>query len=123
MTDGEFTALKALFHSGVRVFTLVPVSAVAMALATYGSTPASEALITALGLARPNEWPAMAAAAGVESEASGEESEEEEGKEAGEEEAESEDDEEQDDESDDEEGADEESGSESDCRPEVWGCI
>ena len=63
----EFADLKALFHVQVRVFTLVPVSSVGQALATYGCTAASEALLNALGLPRPQEWP----------EAEGEESDEE----------------------------------------------
>ena len=59
----EFDSLKLLLHRGVRVLTLVPLPAVASALATYGPTAASEALIRALGLPRPSEWPALAAAA------------------------------------------------------------
>lgn len=60
VTEAEFNALKARMHSQVRVyFTLVPTSAVQMALATYGSTPASEALLTALELPRPAEWPSV----------------------------------------------------------------
>ena len=44
ITVAEFDALKGLLHTGVRVFTLVPIDAAAMALATYGHTPASAAL-------------------------------------------------------------------------------
>ena len=59
VTEAEFEALKARLHPQVRAFTLVPIPAVQMALATYGSTPASEALLTALELPRPADWPAM----------------------------------------------------------------
>ena len=58
LTEAEFDVLKELLHAQVRVFTLVPLDAVGMALATYGYTPASEALLTALGLPRPVDWPA-----------------------------------------------------------------
>ena len=47
LTEAEFDTLKGLLHTQVRVFTLVPLEAVGMALATYGCTPASEALLTA----------------------------------------------------------------------------
>ena len=57
VTEAEFQALKAMQHPHVRVFTLVPLNAVGMALATYGCTPTSEALLNALELPRPEEWP------------------------------------------------------------------
>ena len=47
VTDEEFDAMKALHHINVRVFTLVPIAAIRMALATYGRTSQSEALIAA----------------------------------------------------------------------------
>ena len=56
ITEAEFNALKALLHVQVRVFTLVPMDAVEMALATYGRTPASVALMDALGLPHPQAW-------------------------------------------------------------------
>ena len=61
VTEGEFDALKAMHHASVRVFTLVPLDAAAMAVATYGSTPASEALVRSLGWSRPEAWAAEAA--------------------------------------------------------------
>ena len=59
VSEAEFSELKAFVHSGVRAFTLVPINAVASAIAMYGSTPASEALIDALSLSRPAEWPSV----------------------------------------------------------------
>jgi hypothetical protein len=59
VTDAEFDTMKALLHSGVRAFTLVPIQAVAMALASYGPTPASEALLSAFALPRPAAWLAV----------------------------------------------------------------
>ena len=56
VTETEFNALKALLSARVRVFTLVPIDAVEMALATYGRTPASVSLIDALGMAHPQSW-------------------------------------------------------------------
>jgi hypothetical protein len=58
VTEAEFDALKALLHVQVRAFTLVPADAVAMALGTYGRTPASAALMDALGQPHPAEWDA-----------------------------------------------------------------
>ena len=100
VTDGEFDALKAFLHSGVRVFTLLPIDAVARAMATYGPTPASEALMDALGLPRPAAWEDTVGGA----EAMDEEGEEDEGEE---EEGEEEEEEEEEDEGEEDEGADE----------------
>ena len=56
LSDGEFDALRGLLHSGVRLFTLVPVAVIGTAVATFGRTPQSEALLVALGLSRPEAW-------------------------------------------------------------------
>jgi uncharacterized membrane protein YgcG len=56
VTLEEFGELKALFHSQVRVFTLVPIPAVAMALTTYGPTEISKTLVSALDLELPEGW-------------------------------------------------------------------
>ena len=95
VTEAEFDALKALLHAGVRAFTLVPIPAVAFALATYGPTAASEALLAALGLPRPPEWT-------VSSESEDEEEDDDDDEE---------DDEEEDEEDEDEEEDEEDSGS------------
>ena len=82
VTEGEFDALKAFLHSGVRVFTLVPIDAVARAMATYGPTPASEALMDALGLPRPAAWvDAVGGAEEMDAEGGEQEGEESEGEE------------------------------------------
>ena len=86
LTEVEFDALKELLHAQVRVFTLVPLEAVGMALATYGCTPASEALLTALGLRRPVDWPAPPVEDEEEDEGEEEEDEEEGDEEGGDEE-------------------------------------
>ena len=75
VTEAEFNALKARLHPQVRAFTLVPIPVVSMALATYGSSPASEALVAALELPRPAVWPALTR----DDEGEGEEEEEGEG--------------------------------------------
>jgi hypothetical protein len=85
LTPSEFDALKALLHSQVRVFTLVPLEAVGMALATYGCTPASEALLNALGQPRPMDWPVLPAEDEDDEEGDGEEEEEDGGEEDGDE--------------------------------------
>jgi hypothetical protein len=56
VTANEFAVLKALFHTGVRVFTLVALTDVVTALATYGATMASRALLKALGMPPPDDW-------------------------------------------------------------------
>ena len=61
MTQGELLELKALFHTSARVFSLIPIPAVAMALATYGPTDVSEELLSALGLPRPTVGPTAGA--------------------------------------------------------------
>ena len=65
VTEAEFEALKALLHHSVRVFTLVPMEAVEMAVETYGPTADSEALLQALGMPRPESWDAGAAEDGA----------------------------------------------------------
>ena len=42
VAEAEFVALKAMHHAQVRVFTLVPIDAVEMAVATYGRRPVRE---------------------------------------------------------------------------------
>ena len=61
VTEAEFQALKAMQYAHVRVFTLVPLDAVGLVVATYGCTPTSEALLNALELPRPAEWPDLPA--------------------------------------------------------------
>ena len=60
LTQEEWGALIALvydaLHTGVRAFTLVPIGAVGKAIACFGATAESEALLSALGLPRPAEW-------------------------------------------------------------------
>ena len=93
VTDAEFEALKAMQHANVRVFTLVPVDAVGMALTTYGSTPTSEALLEALELPRPEEWPDPPADQAAQEGDAGEEGEEEGESEGGEQDSDDDDDE------------------------------
>jgi hypothetical protein len=56
VTASEFAELKALLHTGVRVMTLVALTNVETALATYGATTASRALRKALGMPPPEDW-------------------------------------------------------------------
>ena len=72
VSNEEFEALKGCLHTSVRVFTLVPMNALAMAVEMYGPTDASVKLLAAMGLAHPASWPSAA------EEDEGEEDEEEE---------------------------------------------
>ena len=86
ITEAEFEALKAMQHAHVRVFTLVPLDAVGLVVATYGCTPTSEALLNALELPRPAEWPDLPAdgeQVAQEGEGEGEEAESEGGEQDG----------------------------------------
>ena len=56
VTLDEFQWLRSQLSGQVRSFTLVPRSLLEAALATYGRCEKTEALITALGLRRPDEW-------------------------------------------------------------------
>jgi hypothetical protein len=56
LSNEEFDTLREMLHSGVRVFSLVPITAVHAAIATFGPTEDIEALLTALQLERPGEW-------------------------------------------------------------------
>ena len=103
LTEAEFAAFKDLLHCQVRVFTLVPLEAVGMALMTYGCTPASEALLIALGQPRPTDWPTSLA---EEKDEESEGEEEEGGQADGEEEEEDKEEEEEEEEDDDEEEGD-----------------
>ena len=56
LSNAEFGLLRELLHSGVRVFSLVPITAVHAAIATFGPTAETGALLSALELERPTEW-------------------------------------------------------------------
>ena len=56
ITDAEWDALREPFRSSLRVLTLVPVDVAAKAIAVFGETARSAALIKALGFDRPSEW-------------------------------------------------------------------
>ena len=56
ITDAEWEALREPFRSSLRVLTLVPVDVAAKAIAVFGETARSAALIKALGFDRPSEW-------------------------------------------------------------------
>jgi len=56
LSNEEFDMLRDFLHSGVRVFTLVPIIAVHAAIATFGPTMEMEALLVALQLERPVAW-------------------------------------------------------------------
>ena len=67
VTQHEFDSMRA--HLGdVRSFTLIPLAALRTALSVFGCDAKSEALVAALGIDRPDDWP--------ESEAEAEEAEE-----------------------------------------------
>ena len=78
ITQDEFDWLRG--HLGdVRSFTLIPLVALRTALSVFGCDERSEALVAALGMDRPTDWPE------VEEEEEGEEEEEEEEEEGGDE--------------------------------------
>ena len=56
LSDEEYDALRGLLHTGVRALTLVPVTAIRTAMAAFGRSARSEALLSALGLSRPDAW-------------------------------------------------------------------
>ena len=56
ITDADWEALREPFQSSLRVLTLVPVDVAAKAIAVFGETDRSAALIKALGYDRPSEW-------------------------------------------------------------------
>jgi len=56
VTEEEFQWLSSQLNAQTRSFSLVPLSLLEAALATYGCCEKSEALITALELQRPDEW-------------------------------------------------------------------
>ena len=56
VTEAEFEQLRSALHTSVRSFTLVPLTLVEAAIAVYGQNEKSEALVKALGLARPADW-------------------------------------------------------------------
>ena len=56
VTEKEFQWLSSQLNAQTRSFSLVPLSLLEAALATYGCCEKSEALITALELQRPDEW-------------------------------------------------------------------
>ena len=56
ITDAEWDVLREPFRSCVQVLTLVPVDIAAKAIAVFGETARSAALVQALGYGRPSEW-------------------------------------------------------------------
>ena len=56
ITDAEWAVLCEPFQSCLRVLTLVPVDIAVKAIAVFGETDRSVALIQALGYDRPSEW-------------------------------------------------------------------
>ena len=56
ITDAEWAVLCEPFRSCLRVLTLVPVDIAVKAIAVFGETDRSAALIQALGYDRPSEW-------------------------------------------------------------------
>eukprot|EP00964_Phaeocystis_antarctica_P125534 scaffold89199_cov70-Phaeocystis_antarctica.AAC.1 len=56
ITDAEWAVLCEPFQSCLRVLTLVPVDIAVKAIAVFGETDRSSALIQALGYDRPSEW-------------------------------------------------------------------
>ena len=56
ITDAEWAVLCEPFRSCLRVLTLVPVDIAVKAIAVFGETDRSTALIQALGYDRPSEW-------------------------------------------------------------------
>ena len=57
LTQADFDHL--ISHLGdVRSFTLIPLDALRTTLSTFGCDARSEALVNALGMARPDDWPA-----------------------------------------------------------------
>jgi uncharacterized membrane protein YgcG len=118
LSNEEFNMLRELLHSGVRVFSLIPIAAVHAAIATFGPTAEMEALLAALQLERPVEWtePSSDEQGGEEGEEGGGAMEEEAGEESEEEEEEREGEEEaaeEDGESEESEGSEEDRGSDS----------
>ena len=78
VTQDEFDGLRG--HMGdVRSFTLTPLVALRSALSVFGCDERSEALVTALGMDRPADWPE------VEEEEEGEENDDDEEEEGGDE--------------------------------------
>ena len=56
LTQADFDRL--ISHLGdVRSFTLIPLDALRTALSAFGCDARSEALVNALGMARPDDWP------------------------------------------------------------------
>ena len=56
VTQHEFDSMRA--HLGdVRSFTLIPLAALRTALSVFGCDAKSEALVAALGIDRPDDWP------------------------------------------------------------------
>ena len=56
ITANEWDELIACLHSGARRLTLIPLDVVASAAVVFGRTPASDALLRALGRPVPHEW-------------------------------------------------------------------
>ena len=55
-SKAEYEAMLRRLHTGTRSFTLVPADAVAAAVAVFGETEESAALLEALGYDRPTAW-------------------------------------------------------------------
>ena len=113
-SDQEFDQLKVMLdRDWLRSFTLIPLDAVQVAMATFGPTPVSIALLAALGMPQPAEWANSSSSSGEDDVAveQGGEEEEEEGEEEEEEEEEEEAEEEEDEEDEEDEGEDGAGGS------------
>ena len=105
LSNEEFDELKVLLDNDwLRSFTLVPLGAVQTAMMTFGPTPVSIALLTALGMPQPAGW-ASSSSGEIEEGVEGADEEEQEGEEQAEDgEEEEEEGGEVEDEDDDEEG-------------------
>ena len=86
ITDAEWGVLREPFQACVRVLTLIPVDIAVKAIAVFGETDRSAALIQALGYDRPSEWDEDEAGEeeGGESEGRAEEEEDDDGNDSGE---------------------------------------
>jgi len=57
LSDQEYDQLKSFMNlPSLRFFTLIPLDAMQAAIALYGSTPTSRAMLDALEMPQPAEW-------------------------------------------------------------------
>jgi len=83
VSDADFELLMKQMHTGARVVTLLPVTAVREALASFGRTRESEALVEALGMELPDGWGTDEENEGEENEGAGHDDEEADGEDEG----------------------------------------